>query len=219
MIVFVVMALAWLVLRRHLAVAVLMAAGTVVVLAPWTWRNYQTYGRFVLVATEGGVTFWTGNHPLARGEGDLAVNPGMQLDKRALRARHPDLNEDAMEPVYYHAAFQWIGEHPLDFLRLEARKLFYLVVPVGPSYTSRSTRYYVASVASYALLLPVALVGVLRIGRSRTRVPGVWLLLGSAVAVCLVFFPQERFRIPIIDPVLVVMAGAALGSGREETLS
>ena len=38
-----------------------------------------------------------------------------------------------------------------------------------------------------------------------------WVLAASAVLVCLVFFPQERFRIPIIDPALVVLGG--LGSG------
>ena len=36
-----------------------------VVIAPWTLRaTTEHYGRFVLVASEGGVTFWTGNHPL-----------------------------------------------------------------------------------------------------------------------------------------------------------
>jgi hypothetical protein len=34
------------------------------------------------------------------------------------------------------------------------------------------------------------------------------LLLLSAVIVCLVFLPQERFRIPVIDPVLIVGAAA-----------
>ena len=37
--------------------------------------------------------------------------------------------------------------------------------------------------------------------------PGLWLLAGSAIAVCLLFFPQERFRIPVIDPTLIVCAG------------
>jgi hypothetical protein len=32
------------------------------------------------------------------------------------------------------------------------------------------------------------------------------LIFASAVAVTLIFFPQERFRIPIIDPTLVVCA-------------
>ncbi len=42
--------------------------------------------------------------------------------------------------------------------------------------------------------------------RHRARTPGLWLLFASAVAVALVFFPQERFRIPVIDPTLILCA-------------
>ena len=52
-------------------------------------RNVRVYGRFVLVASEGGVTFWTGNHPLARGEGDLAANPDIKAAELTFRAAHP----------------------------------------------------------------------------------------------------------------------------------
>jgi hypothetical protein len=34
--------------------------------------------------------------------------------------------------------------------------------------------------------------------------------LASAVLVCVVFFPQERFRIPVIDPALIVLAASGL---------
>jgi len=54
------------------------------VLAPWTLRNAREYGRFVLVASEGGVTFWTGNPPLAIGEGDMAANPVIKRANAAL---------------------------------------------------------------------------------------------------------------------------------------
>ena len=47
-------------------------------IAPWTARNWAAYGRPVLVASEGGITFWTGNHPLAVGDGDLAANPAIK---------------------------------------------------------------------------------------------------------------------------------------------
>jgi hypothetical protein len=40
-------------------------------------------------------------------------------------------------------------------------------------------------------------------------------MAASAIAVCLVFFPQERFRIPTIDPTLLICAGALLASRRE----
>jgi len=199
----------WLLWRRRSVAVVALALGAIVVIAPWTWRNYHHYGRFVLVASEGGVTFWTGNHPLARGEGDLAANPDLKRESQALRARYPQLSEEAMEPIYYRDALAWIRSHPLDWLTLEVKKLYHLVVPVGPSYTVHSTRYYSASVISYLTLLVLAIAGRLRLGfAGLSRTPGLWLLALSAIAVCLVFFPQERFRVPVIDPTLAVLAGA-----------
>jgi hypothetical protein len=41
-----------------------------------------------------------------------------------------------------------------------------------------------------------------------------WLLALSSIATALVFFPQERFRIPIIDPALILLASAALARWR-----
>jgi hypothetical protein len=120
-----------------------------------------------------------------------------------------------MEPVYYREAMSWIRSHPIDWLLLELRKVFYLVVPIGPSYTMHSRLYYGASAISYGLALPIAIAGFIRLGRHRGRTPGLWLLGGSAVAVCLLFFPQERFRIPVIDPVLVICAGAVFAPARE----
>jgi hypothetical protein len=211
---FLPLAALWLIWRRGLAAAAAFGLGAFVALAPWAIRNYEHHGRLVIVASDGGVTFWTGNNPLATGEGDMAANPELKPANNALRARHPELNEEQMEPVYYREALEWIRTHPLDWLRLEARKLFYLVVPIGPSYTLHSTRYLAASVLSYGALLVLAIAGFVRLGGARRRSPGLWLLFGSSVAIALIFFPQERFRLPVIDPTLIVCA-AALWRERE----
>jgi hypothetical protein len=163
-----------------------------------------------MVASEGGITFWTGNHPRAIGEGDLNANPHLKLEAQALRAKYPHLNEEQMEPVYYREAIAWIRHNPVDWLVLEARKLFYLVVPIGPSYWLHSPRYVAASLASYGLVLPFAVLGFTQLRGNRGRSPGLWLLAASAVASSLIFFPQERFRIPIIDPALIVCASCWL---------
>jgi ABC-type branched-subunit amino acid transport system permease subunit len=113
-----------------------------------------------------------------------------------------------MEPIYYREALSWIRSHPLDWAVLELKKMFYLVVPIGPSYRVHSMRYLIASVVSFALLLPVGLAGWLRLGGARVSAPGVFLAAGTAILLCLIFFPQERFRIPSIDPALIVSAGA-----------
>lgn len=219
MLLFAGIATLWLLSSRRLVLALAFAAGTALVLAPWAVRNQQHHGRFVLVASEGGVTFWTGNHPLARGDGDMAANPAIKLDSQQLRRAHPDLSEEQMEPVYYREAFRWITQHPIAWLALEARKAFYLVVPIGPSYTLHSTRYIAMSWLAYGAVLPLALAGFAGAGNRRARVPGLWLLAASAVVSALVFFPQERFRVPILDPTLIVCAAAYLGHRRQGRLT
>ncbi|HUL73372.1 MAG TPA: glycosyltransferase family 39 protein [Vicinamibacterales bacterium] len=215
MIVFVAVAACWLLWRRWPARVVAFTLGAALVVAPWTARNYRVDGRLVLIAADGGVNFWIGNHPKAVGDGDLAANDALKIAHASFRSAHPNLTERELEPAYYREAFGWIAADPTGWLALEARKLFYLVVPVGPSYRLHSLRYEAASAGSYLLILPMAIVGVRRLGEARKITPGLWLLAGSAVLTALVFFPQERYRLSVIDPVLIVCAGTAWARGRD----
>ena len=209
---FVPLSALWLIYKRRWITLAGMAIGLVLVLTPWTIRNIKFYGHFVLVASDGGVTFWTGNNKLATGEGDMAANPHLKLANQELRDRYPHLTEEQMEPIYYQESLGWMREHPGDFVWLMARKVFYTVVPIGPSYKVHSARYFWASVLSYGLLLPLAAIGSWRLGPQRSRLAGMWILAAAAVATCLVFFPQERFRIPVIDPALILLASGLWAS-------
>ncbi|HET7696441.1 MAG TPA: hypothetical protein VFK57_12080 [Vicinamibacterales bacterium] len=194
----------------HGAIFVLVAALCV---APWTIRNHRVYGRWIAVASEGGVTFWTGNHPLAVGEGDLAANPAIKRAELEFRGAHPGLTAEELEPLYYRDAFAWIRANPGAWLWLMARKAFYTVVPAGPSYAVHSAKYVVASVAAYLAVLAAAIAGAWRWRKSQRRTGPValWLMAASTVAAGLIFFPQERFRIPVIDPALIVTAALLAG--------
>lgn len=220
---FVPLAGAWFLWKRQPAALASFALGVALVLGPWTARNVAHYGRPVIVASDGGVTFWTGNNALAIGEGDMAANPHLKIASKELRARYPGLNEEQMEPIYFRESFTWIREHPVDWLVLMTKKVFYLIVPIGPSYTLHSPRYYVASLISLVVLVPMAVIGLRRLGPRRGRLVGMWLLAAAAVATCLVFFPQERFRIPVLDPALILCASgvwlAATPAGRESAAS
>jgi 4-amino-4-deoxy-L-arabinose transferase-like glycosyltransferase len=208
---FLPLALLWLLLRRRRVLAVALIAGAAAVVTPWTLRNVRQFDRLVLIASEGGVTFWTGNHPLARGEGDLAANPDLKRAEVAFRSAHAGLTAEQLEPLYYRDALNWIISHPSAWLSLMARKAFYTIVPTGPSYALHSTRYRVASIAPYLLLLPFALAGARRLWRERRRPVALMLLAASSLLVCLIFFPQERFRVPVIDPVMIVCAAGLAG--------
>lgn len=209
---FVPLAAVWLAWRRRPAAAVVLLATAAAAVAPWSARNVREHGRLIIVAADGGVTFWTGNHPLAIGEGDLAANPQLKYAQRAFLAAHPGLGPEALEPLYYRDALETIAGDPLWWLGLELRKLLYVWLPLGPSYRLHSPLYFWGSVIPYALVMPVAVVGLLRVARRRTPEAAPLLLLAmSAVALSLVFFPQERFRIPVLDPAYLVLASSWIG--------
>jgi hypothetical protein len=196
----------WLFGRRAPRHLLYFLVGAVIVVAPWTARNAVKYDRFVLVASEGGVTFWTGNHPLSRGEGDLAANEELKRAELEFRQSHPGLSAEQLEPLYYRDAFQHIAQDPMWWTTLLARKVFYAVVPAGPSYAVHSPRYRWASIVSYLLLLPFGIAGLMAVWRRGERPTALLLLAASSLLVCVIFFPQERFRIPVIDPALIVCA-------------
>ncbi len=155
MLLFLPLAIAWMLFRRRPTLAIALGITAAVVVAPWTVRNLRVHDRFVLIASEGGVTFWTGNHPLAIGEGDLAANIELKRAELAFRAAHPGLTAEQLEPLYYREAFSWIAAHPGRWIVLLARKAFYTVVPVGPSYAVHSARYRIASILPYVIAAAV----------------------------------------------------------------
>lgn len=205
-----------LLLRGRVLPAAALGVGAALVVAPWAaWKTHQS-GRPILIASEGGITFWTGNHPLAVGEGDMAANPAIKAANAALREAHPGLSPDALEPVYYQEAKEFIRREPLRWLSLLPRKLFYLWVPVGPSYAYHSGLYGTVNRGAYLLLLPFAVAGFFRLRQLRAPAMPLWVLAGSTVLTCVVFFPQDRYRVPAIDPVMIVCAATLASGARDE---
>ena len=208
MLFFLVLAGPWVWWTRGVRPAAVFAIAAVLAVAPWSVYNTRTAGRFVPIASEGGITFWTGNHAMAIGEGDLAANPDLKRANLELRARHPGLSPEQLESIYYREAWRFIRDHPVWWAWLLVRKLFYTIVPIGPSYRLHSPLYLWSSVASYLGVLPFALAGLARLVRTgRVPVPLLLLAAGSVLA-SVVFLPQERFRIPVVDPALLVMAAS-----------
>ena len=214
MLFFLPLAALWLLWQKQRQLLAAFAVGGALIVLPWIARNYIVHGQFILTAAHGGVTLWTGNNALAQGEGDLAANPTMGLARRALEERHRGLTNQQMDDVYYREVKDFVRQHPGRWIVLEVKKLFYTFIPIGPSYTLHSNRYYMASLVSYGLLAPFALVGLWQLWRRPGPSP-LWalgLLALSSVVVCLVFFPQERFRIPVLDPAAIVAAAIALST-------
>ena len=112
MLLFLPIAAVWLFATRRHRLAIAFVLAGLLPIVPWTLRNIRVYDRFVLIASEGGVTFWTGNHPLAVGDGDLAANPEIKQAEIEFRRAHAGLTPEALEPLYYRDALAYITRAP-----------------------------------------------------------------------------------------------------------
>jgi 4-amino-4-deoxy-L-arabinose transferase-like glycosyltransferase len=99
--------------RASLALLLTMLAAALVV-APWSYRNYQVLGQVVLVSTNGGDNFYRANNPLATGG-------FMDAGERDLTYLLPD--EVTWNDASMQAGLEWIAANPLDFMTLGLKKL------------------------------------------------------------------------------------------------
>jgi hypothetical protein len=111
--------------------------GLVLVVAPWTYRNYQLLGHFVPVSNTAGISLYVGNNPQATGGYVPVAEPLFeQFDEVGA-------NEEARR-----LATEWIRQHPAEFAALIPRKqmLFLGDDSVGAFCTLRQGRHESGSV-------------------------------------------------------------------------
>jgi len=190
--------------KRGLTPALVLSALYFLILLPWNFHLYRKEGHPVFIASEGGITLWTGTHPSYAGDGDLSVNPAVQIAYRELLKKYSTLSSAQRAQIYTKLAFENIVKYPAQFAMVEIKKLTFWILPIGPSVTKMSMLHIVSSFLFYLPLLIFAIVGFRRLG------PDVrFFVLGVAISftlMILVFLPQERFRIASIDPILLVIA-------------
>src|SRR5262249_16144921 len=106
--------------RRRSAICILAAAcGAVIVVTPWTVRNYEVLHAFVPIATEGGVNFFM----VTQEDSDGRWSDNYDSEGAAYRL---GTNEILRHERGLVLGFKAIEDHPLHFLSTVVRKPFYL---------------------------------------------------------------------------------------------
>jgi hypothetical protein len=155
--------------RRWKEAAFVLAAGlvTVLVLTPWTIRNYRVHGRLLAVKDNFGKEFWMGNNPHATGTsfaegGEVEIT--LQYPPRALSlaGKVPEIQiMDAFEAE----AWDYVRSDRVAFVERTARKVlwFWTYVPasVARSYGRFTAAVRFAHDGAWILLLALAALGVL----------------------------------------------------------
>ena len=88
----------------------LVILGIVLMVSPWTVRNYFVLDTFVPVSTNGGWSFYAGNNPKATG------------GYVALEADFADYDEVTASKLAFSRGKSWIKENPLKFAELAIKK-------------------------------------------------------------------------------------------------
>jgi Dolichyl-phosphate-mannose-protein mannosyltransferase len=183
---------------RRPATALIFAATVVLVLTPWTLRNYARLDSFVPFDTRGGVTLAAANNDLSEGGQSTAGLP-----------RFTAGTEVENDQAFRSAAVRWIMADPLRFLGRMDDRLVRTFDPmtklIHGTFGSVSLRWAVRAI--WAILLAIALWGL------KLHHRGPWLVPISLVAATLllvvVFGGGFRFLTPVM-PFLSIWVVAGL---------
>lgn len=102
------------VFRAQTVRAIIASLALASVVAPWTWRNYQLYGAFIPVSTNGGALLWMGNSPASDGS-FIDFPPELNY-----------LNDHERDVILGARARAYIAADPLGFVLRSGRKLVFL---------------------------------------------------------------------------------------------
>ncbi len=189
----------------------LFAGACLLVVLPWTARNYRLSGAFVPVATRGAFNLWLGNTDAAAWPDvyaeDHAVVGGEAAQERHARARALETIA-ARQPWWLvdklareMPAFWGVNDHLVVHLQRGAYRL---------ALASRWA-FALPTVLAYLTVLALAVASVVPAARERAFALPV-ALLAAYLAMHVVAFGSTRFRLPFL-PLLFLLAARTLDVG------
>ncbi|HEX5044491.1 MAG TPA: tetratricopeptide repeat protein, partial [Candidatus Polarisedimenticolaceae bacterium] len=200
---------------RRLRPLLAFAAGCALMVTPVTLRNHAVSGEWVLVSTQGGITFWQGNNPAARGgfsvpEGFSGSIATQREEARALAGLPSSAGDAAVSRHWFRRGLAFLLEDPARAARLVARKASLALdghehgLEYAPHLDASPLRPLLP--VSFGVLLALAAVRLVRRPVSPQAERPLLLLLAVEAAVLLAFYAAGRYRMTAL-PALLAVAG------------
>ncbi len=183
---------------RHAAVCVLVA---IVTIAPWGVRNYRVWHRVVPLGTGGAYLLYSGNSEFGEHR-FLLRDPIPEAPYFRLMASKPDA-------WFLQRVREYVAEDPARVARLTWAKFRYLwkLAPPWRSFVWSVPAYLVYLVPPVLGFVGLAL-GVRRGGRARAFATVSLLLIAAYSVLFSLTIPELRYRVTVIDTLLLVWLGA-----------
>lgn len=178
---------------------------------PWTVRNYLVFGRFVLLNTNAGVSFFWSNHPIYETHFIPVLPPDGPSYADLIPPELRSLDEAALDAALLRRGLGFVFEDPGRYLLLCLSRIpvYFKFWPSAESGLLSN----ISRVASFGLFLPFMLYGLyLSVKCSTSNVERLILLYLFILVYSGIHFLSWaliRYRLPV-DAVLILFAGLAL---------
>jgi 4-amino-4-deoxy-L-arabinose transferase-like glycosyltransferase len=206
--------------RRTIAVGLIAMA----VVSPWTLRNYKVFGEFILVSTNGGISWLSGNNPSVVGD---YLHDFSETDPLVKSVNFSVADQVASDKRARALAMDWIKNNIGAFIGLMPKKIFRLWAPDGeaewgyqmgsPIYAGNEFWFRLcrgANQAFYVFVLALSMMALWRLAVSRAPLRQ-YVGYGMAAfftALCMVFSGQSRYHFPLM-PLMIVYSAYTINLG------
>ena len=184
-------------------------------IAPWTFRNYLHYHRFVLVETQGAEHLWIANNPVAVKFEDiphldvqrLPEEYALSCDTQAYHHILDTQTPEEADKTFFREALAFMSGHKLMYAGLMSKRLVHFW-RLSPRVATKTNK--IIALLTSGWILPLGFLGMVLSWRAYWRSTTLLvLLIASFTAVHLVFWAMIRYRVPI-DPFVIVFAGFSI---------
>ncbi len=198
--------------------AVMIFTGIILILLPFSFRNYVAEKRFSPFSVQGGFNFYIGNHPGStgtytpvRGVSDLPVVSITDSVRVAREEAGRAFTPSEASAYWFSKSFRFIRESPRLFLFLLGRK--FLLFWNNTELASNLNFYFCKEripilrmpLFSFGMIAPFAMLGLVLAAKKRLPGPGLIAFFAAAYMISLVlFFVSARYRFPCA-PFMVIL--------------
>ncbi len=210
-IIFVLIVAVWLAWRRQISFSLILLTTVVLTILPVTVRNYVVADDLVPIAAHGGINFYIGNNPSARGvyeppEFMLSSSVGLIKDSQTFAKKETgrDLKPSEVSRYWFQKGLSFIKNDPSRYIALTMRKagLFMNATELTDILNVDITKQYCPvlrlPLVRFGWLFPLAVIGIFvswpLLKENRLLC---FFLAGQMISCCL-YFVNARYRLPSV---------------------
>jgi 4-amino-4-deoxy-L-arabinose transferase-like glycosyltransferase len=211
---------------RRLACVAALVGGFALTVAPATLRNYAVSGDFVLITSGGGEVFYTGNNEYASGHyrPPAFVRPDPFFEHEDFRTeaarrlgRPPgSITRKESDAFWWQEGMRFITGHPGRYLALLWDKVttYFTAYERPDNYSYYNFREFIAllrmPLPHFGWIAPLGLVGLALSARRWAELLPLHVTIGCYLLSAMLFFTQDRYRMPMVPLLALFAAHAAI---------